>query len=342
MAAIEDIGVDLGSSNVLIYARDKGIVLNEPAVLAVDHDTQSVIAIGMEAYKMMGREPSNIEVVRPLRSGAIRDNNMLGLMLNHFVVMVIGKRVFSRPRAVLSISSMTNELERRQLLMGMLEAGARRTQILARPLAAAVGSGLKIMPPIGHMIIDIGGANSHVAAIASGQMMAESTDICGGDAFTEAIIRYVRKEFNLMIGDRTAEEIKMQVGTAYITNENKDNSMEVRGRDLLSGLPKTIEITSEQIWTALQEPVDSVIDAVRKVLEITPPELAADIVNNGIVMTGGGSLLDGLDIILSKQTNLPVHIAEDPICCVARGTGKALHEMSALQKNRIAGTKRVL
>lgn len=326
MAAIEDIGVDLGSSNVLIYARDKGIVLNEPAVLAVDHDTQSVIAIGMEAYKMMGREPSNIEVVRPLRSGAIRDNNMLGLMLNHFVVMVIGKRVFSRPRAVLSISSMTNELERRQLLMGMLEAGARRTQILARPLAAAVGSGLKIMPPIGHMIIDIGGANSHVAAIASGQMMAESTDICGGDAFTEAIVRYVRFKHNLLIGFRTAEDIKCAIGTVRNLGDT-DLALPIAGRNLVSGLPKQIDITRNEVTEAMEDSMRAMLEGIRGVIERLPPELANDVFDNGIMLTGGGAQLKGLQEVISEDIKVRCYTAEDPQHSVAAGCGYVLERM---------------
>lgn len=326
MAAIEDIGVDLGSSNVLIYARDKGIVLNEPAVLAVDHDTQSVIAIGMEAYKMMGREPSNIEVVRPLRSGAIRDNNMLGLMLNHFVVMVIGKRVFSRPRAVLSISSMTNELERRQLLMGMLEAGARRTQILARPLAAAVGSGLKIMPPIGHMIIDIGGANSHVAAIASGQMMAESTDICGGDAFTEAIVRYVRLKHNLLIGFRTAEDIKCAIGTVRNLGDT-DLALPIAGRNLVSGLPKQIDITRNEVTEAMEDSMRAMLEGIRGVIERLPPELANDVFDNGIMLTGGGAQLKGLQEVISEDIKVRCYTAEDPQHSVAAGCGYVLERM---------------
>lgn len=326
MAAIEDIGVDLGSSNVLIYARDKGIVLNEPAVLAVDHDTQTVIAIGMEAYKMMGREPSNIEVVRPLRSGAIRDNNMLGLMLNHFVVMVIGKRVFSRPRAVLSISSMTNELERRQLLMGMLEAGARRTQILARPLAAAVGSGLKIMPPIGHMIIDIGGANSHVAAIASGQMMAESTDICGGDAFTEAIVRYVRLKHNLLIGFRTAEDIKCAIGTVRNLGDT-DLALPIAGRNLVSGLPKQIDITRNEVTEAMEDSMRAMLEGIRGVIERLPPELANDVFDNGIMLTGGGAQLKGLQEVISEDIKVRCYTAEDPQHSVAAGCGYVLERM---------------
>lgn len=324
--AIENIGIDLGSSNVLIYGCGKGVVLNEPAVLAVDHDSRSVIAIGMEAYKMMGREPGNIEVVRPLQYGAIRDFDMLGIMLNHFVVMVVGKRVFSRPRAVLSISSMVNELEKRQLLLGMLEAGARRTQILPRPLAAAVGSGLKVMPPVGHLVIDIGGANSHVAVIASGQIMAESTDICGGDAFTEAIIRYVRLKHNLLIGFRTAEDIKCAIGTVRDLGES-DLSLPVAGRNLVSGLPKQIDLSRNEVTEAMEESMRTMLEGIRGVIEKLPPELANDVFDNGIMLTGGGAMLKGLQEVISEDIKVRCFTAEDPQRCVAAGCGYVLERM---------------
>ncbi|HBQ85219.1 MAG TPA: rod shape-determining protein [Syntrophomonas sp.] len=338
----EDIGIDLGTASVIVFKKGKGILLHEPSVVAIDRNTNNVIAVGEEARQMLGRTPGYISAVRPLREGVIADYDTTEKMLSYFIRKIIGRKWFFKPRVIVCIPTGATDVEERAVKQATMSSGARRAFLIEEPLAAALGAGINIAEATGNMVVDIGGGTSDIAVLSLGGIVCNTSLRVGGDKFDEAIIRYVRKEFNLMIGDRTAEEIKMQVGTAYITNENKDNSMEVRGRDLLSGLPKTIEITSEQIWTALQEPVDSVIDAVRKVLEITPPELAADIVNNGIVMTGGGSLLDGLDIILSKQTNLPVHIAEDPICCVARGTGKALHEMSALQKNRIAGTKRVL
>jgi rod shape-determining protein MreB len=239
---------------------------------------------------------------------------------------VIGKRVFSRPRAVLSISSMTNELERRQLLMGMLEAGARRTQILARPLAAAVGSGLKIMPPIGHMIIDIGGANSHVAAIASGQMMAESTDICGGDAFTEAIVRYVRLKHNLLIGFRTAEDIKCAIGTVRNLGDT-DLALPIAGRNLVSGLPKQIDITRNEVTEAMEDSMRAMLEGIRGVIERLPPELANDVFNNGIMLTGGGAQLKGLQEVISEDIKVRCYTAEDPQHSVAAGCGYVLERM---------------
>lgn len=326
MAAIEDIGIDLGSSNILVYARGKGIVLNEPSVLAVDHESRSVIAIGIEAYKMMGREPNNIEVVRPLQSGAIRDFDMLGIMLNHFVVMVIGKRVFSRPRAVLSISSTANELEKRQLILGMLEAGVRRTQLLSRPLAAAVGSGINVMPHVGHMIIDIGGANSHVAAIASGEIMTENTEIVGGDAFSDAIIRYVRLKHNLLIGTRTAEDIKCAIGTARNFGD-ADISLPIAGRNLVSGLPKQIDITRNEVTEAMEDPMRTMLEGIRGVIERLPPELANDVFDNGIMLTGGGAMLKGLQEVISDDIKLPCFTADDPQQCVAAGCGYVLERM---------------
>ncbi len=329
MAAIEDIGIDLGSSNVLIYARGKGIVLNEPSMLAIDHDTRSVIAIGMEAYKMMGREPGNIEVVRPLQSGAIRDFDMLGIMLSHFVTMVVGKRVFSRSRAVLSISSVANELEKRQLILGMLEAGTRRTQLLQRPMAAAVGAGLQVMPHVGHMVIDIGGSNSHVAAIASGEIMTESTEIVGGDAFTEAIIKYVRLKHNLLIGFRTAEDIKCAIGTVRDLGET-DLSLPIAGRNLVSGLPKQIDLSRAEVTEAMEDPLRAMLEGIRGVIEHLPPELANDVFDNGIMLTGGGALLKGLQEVISEDIKVQCRTADQPQDCVAAGCGYVLERMGEL------------
>lgn len=338
----EDIGIDLGTASVIVFKKGKGIALHEPSVVAIDRNTNNIIAVGEEARQMLGRTPGYISAVRPLREGVIADYDTTEKMLSYFIRKIIGRKWFFKPRVIVCIPTGATDVEERAVRQATLSSGARRAFLIEEPLAAALGAGLNIAEATGNMVVDIGGGTSDIAVLSLGGIVCNTSLRVGGDKFDEAIIRYVRKEFNLMIGDRTAEEIKIQVGTAYVTDENKDNAMEVRGRDLLTGLPKTVAITSAQSWIALQEPVEAVIDAVKKVLEITPPELAADIVNNGIVMTGGGSLLDGLDILLSKQTNLPVHIAEDPICCVARGTGKALQEMSSLQKNRVEGTKRVL
>lgn len=338
----EDIGIDLGTASVIVFKKGKGIVLHEPSVVAIDRNTNNIIAVGEEARQMLGRTPGYISAVRPLREGVIADYDTTEKMLSYFIRKIIGRKWFFKPRVIVCIPTGATDVEERAVRQATLSSGARRAFLIEEPLAAALGAGLNISEATGNMVVDIGGGTSDIAVLSLGGIVCNTSLRVGGDKFDEAIIRFVRKEFNLMIGDRTAEEIKMRVGTAYVTDQNHGNSMEVRGRDLLTGLPKTIEITSAQSWSALQEPVEAVIDAVKKVLEITPPELAADIVNNGIVMTGGGSLLDGLDILLSKQTNLPVHIAEDSICCVARGTGKALHEMSSLQKNRVGGTRRVL
>ncbi|MDO5022166.1 MAG: rod shape-determining protein [Eubacteriales bacterium] len=323
MANIEDIGIDLGSSNVLIYAKDRGIVLNEPAMLAVDHDAGNVIAIGTDARKMLGREPNHIEVVRPLQSAVIRDFDMLSIMLNHFVGLVIGRRLFSRPRAVLSISCVANELEKRQLVLGMLEAGTRRTTLLPRPMAAAIGYGINIAPHVGHMVIDIGGANAHAAAIASGEIMSESTDITGGDAFTEAIIRYIRVKYNLLIGFDTAEDIKCSMGSLTDLGDS-EVSFPLAGRSLVSGLPKQIAVKAAEIKEAMEEPKQSFINSLITFIERLPAQLANDVFDNGITVTGGGANLKGLRRIMEESLNARCIIADHPQETVAVGCGYVL------------------
>lgn len=338
----EDIGIDLGTASVLVFKKGKGIVLHEPSVVAYDKDKNKVIAVGEEARRMIGRTPGHIVAVRPLKEGVIADYDMTEKMLTHFMRKVIGKRMFFKPRVIVCIPTGATDVEERAVRQATLSSGARQAFIIEEPLAAALGAGINISEATGNMVVDIGGGTSDIAVLSLGGIVCNTSLRVGGDKFDEAIIRYVRKEYNLMIGDRTAEEIKFRVGTAYVTDENRHKSMEIRGRDLLTGLPKTVTMTAEQSWIALQEPVQAVIEGVKTVLEITPPELAADIVNNGIVMTGGGSLLDGLDILLSKETNLPVHIADDAISCVAKGTGKALHEMFLISRTRNRGPKKVL
>lgn len=323
MASVEDIGIDLGSSNVLIYARRKGIVLNEPAVLAVDFDSRNVIAIGLEAYKMLGREPNNIEVVRPLQKGAIQDFQLLRILLNHFVIRVIGKRLFSRPRAIMSVSSSANEIEKRQLIMGMFEAGARRTQLLERPLAAALGAGVQINEHYGRMVADIGGATTDIAVIANGEMMARSVLDAGGDMFTDAIIRYVRLKHNLLIGFRTAEDIKCSLGTVFPVGE-ASVSLPIAGRNLVSGLPKQMEITREEITEAMEEPLRQLIEGIHSVIERVPPELANDVFENGILLTGGGALMKGLEEVISEEMQIRCMTADRPQECIALGCGYAL------------------
>lgn len=338
----EDIGIDLGTASVLVFKKSKGIVLNEPSVVAIDRNTDRVIAVGEEARQMLGRTPGHIVAIRPLKEGVIADYDTTEKMLTYFIRKVLGKRMFFKPRVIVCIPTGATDVEERAVRQATLSSGARQAFIIEEPLAAALGAGINISGATGNMVVDIGGGTSDIAVLSLGGIVCNTSLRIGGDKFDEAIIRYVRREYNLMIGDRTAEELKIQVGTAWVTDQNRDRVMEIRGRDLLTGLPKTVKISSHESWLAMQEPLAAVIEGVKKVLEITPPELAADIVNNGIVMTGGGSLLDGLDILLSKETNLPVHIADDPVSCVAIGTGKALHEMHTLNRIRGKAARRIM
>ena len=334
----EDIGIDLGTASVLVYRKNKGIVLHEPSVVAMDKNSNKIIAVGEEARRMLGRTPGNIVAVRPLKEGVIADYEMTEKMLTHFLKKVVGNKWFFKPRVVVCIPTGATEVEERAVRQATLSSGADKAFIIEEPVAAALGAGINISEATGNMVVDIGGGTSDIAVLSLGGIVCNASLRIGGDKFDEAIIRYVRREYNLMIGDRTAENLKINVGCAYITEENVDRSMDIRGRDLLTGLPKTVNITAEESLIAMEETVESLIDGVKKVLEVTPPELAADIVNNGIVMTGGGSLLYGLDILLSIKTNLPVHIADEAISCVAKGTGKALHAMKVL--SRVAGAGR--
>lgn len=338
----EDIGIDLGTASVLVFKKGKGIVLHEPSVVAIDKSTNRVIAVGEEARQMLGRTPGHITAIRPLKEGVIADYDTTEKMLTYFVRKIMGRRLFFKPRVIVCIPTGATDVEERAVRQATLSSGARQAFIIEEPIAAALGAGINISGATGHMVVDIGGGTSDIAVLSLGGAVCNASLRIGGDKFDEAIIRFVRREFNLMIGERSAEEIKIQIGTAWVTDANRNNSMEVRGRDLLTGLPKTVTMTSEEAWEALQEPVTGVVEGVKKVLEVTPPELAADIVNNGIVMTGGGSLLNGLDTILSQETNLPVHIADDAICCVARGTGKALDQMKILSHTQNRGPRRVL
>lgn len=337
----EDIGIDLGTASVLVFKKGKGIVLHEPSVVAIDKSTNKVIAVGEEARQMLGRTPGHIVAIRPLKEGVIADYDTTEKMLTYFVRKIMGRKMFFKPRVIVCIPTGATDVEERAVRQATLASGARQAFIIEEPIAAALGAGINISSATGNMVVDIGGGTSDIAVLSLGGAVCNTSLRIGGDKFDEAIIRFVRREYNLMIGERSAEEIKIRIGTAWVTEANRNNSMEVRGRDLLTGLPKTITMTSQEAWEALQEPVLGVIEGVKKVLEVTPPELAADIVNNGIVMTGGGSLLNGLDTIISKETNLPVHIADDAICCVARGTGKALTQMKILSRTQ-RGPRRVL
>lgn len=336
-----DIGVDLGTANVLVYIKGKGVVLREPSVVAIDRDSNKVLAIGEEARKMLGRTPGNIVAIRPLREGVIADYDTTESMLRHFIEKVAGRSFIFKPRIMVCIPSGVTTVEKRAVLEAAVQAGARKTYLIEEPLAAALGAGLDISEPYGAMVVDIGGGTTDVAVISLGGIVASESLRIGGDKFDDAIVRYVKKEYNMMIGERTAEEIKMNIGTAI--RGRREGSMEVRGRDLLSGLPKTVRMSAVETGEALNEPVEAIVQCVKAVLEITPPELAADIMDRGIVMTGGGALLYALDELIQKATGIPTYLAEDPLSCVALGTGKALESienledsLSTLKSNSIA------
>lgn len=320
-----DIGIDLGTANVLVYIKGKGIVLREPSVVAVDKDTNQVLAIGEEARRMIGRTPGNIVAIRPLREGVIADYDITESMLRHFIEKVVGRSFVFRPRIMICIPSGVTMVEQRAVQEAAEQAGARHTQLIEEPLAAALGAGLDISEPCGSMVVDIGGGTTDIAVISLGGIVTSASLRLGGDKFDSSIISYIKREFNMMIGERTAEDIKINIGAAFADARTGD--MDVRGRDMLSGLPKTINITVNQVAEALHEPVTNIVECVKKVLEETPPELSADIMDRGIVLTGGGAMLYGLDELIRRETEIPTAIADDPLSCVALGTGKALDGM---------------
>ena len=322
MAALRtDMGIDLGTASILVYARGKGIVLNEPSVVAIDQNTNKFLAVGEEARKMLGRTPGNIIAIRPLRDGVISDYDVTEKMLKYFIQKAIG-RSFFKPRIIVCVPSGVTEVEKRAVLEASIQAGSRKTYLIEEPIAAAIGAGLDITQPNGNMIIDIGGGTTDVAVISLGGIVVSRSLRIAGDDCDDAISRYIRKKHNMMIGERSAEGLKINIGTAY--KRDKELFMDVRGRNLVTGLPKTIKISSTEMLEALEEPIASIIEAVHSVLERTPPELAADIGNTGIVMTGGGALLYGLDKLIQEKTGIPTKLADNPIECVAIGTGKAL------------------
>jgi len=322
-----DIGVDLGTANTLVCVRGEGVVLSEPSVVAVERGTKRIMSVGLEAKRMLGRTPDGIEAVRPLKDGVIADVDVTELMLRHFLKQVMSKRIFRiKPRVVVGVPSGITELERRAVRSSAQAAGANEVYMVAEPMAAAIGVGLPIETPRGNMVIDIGGGTTEIAVIALSGIVADTSIRIGGDELDTSIVTFLRKNYNLLIGEPTAEAIKMQVGSA-IAIEN-EREMEVKGRDLLSGIPKMVVIHSEEIRECLQEPLRSIVEAVRSALEITPPELASDIVDFGIVMTGGGALIRGLDKLIELETNLPIHVDEEPMTCVVRGSGRILENFS--------------
>ena len=325
-----DIGIDLGTASVLVYVKGKGIVLQEPSVVAIDTSTNKVLAVGEEAQKMLGRTPGNIVAIRPLKDGVISDYDVTEKMLKYFINKVCGKFIFA-PRIMICIPSQVTEVEKRAVIDATMEAGARDVFLIEEPIAAAIGAGIEISQPNGSMVVDIGGGTSDVAVISLGGIVVSTSIKIAGDKFDEAIVKYMRKKHSILIGERTAEEIKINIGSAF--PRDTEVTMDVRGRNLVSGLPETIKVSSEETLEALRESVAQIADAVHYVLEKTPPELSADISDKGILMTGGGSLLWGLDKLIAKRTGISVYIADDAISCVAKGTGEALNSIKVLQRS---------
>ncbi len=328
-----DIGIDLGTANTLVYVKDRGIVLREPSVVAIQEGTKRVLAVGEEAKRMLGRTPGNIVAIRPMKAGVIADFEITEAMLRYFIKKIHNRRKMVRPRIIIAVPSDITEVEKRAVKDSATHAGAREVFLIEEPMAAAIGVGLPVQEPAGNMVVDIGGGTTEVALISLAGLVFSRTVRVGGDEMDECIVQYMKRVYNLMIGERTAEEIKMTMGSAYPTGE--DTSVEIKGRDLVAGLPKTLTITSEEIREALQEPVSSIIDAVRVTLERCPPELSADLVDRGLVLAGGGALLRGIDKLIAEQTGLPVHVADDPLSAVAEGTGVVLNELNFLRRSVI-------
>ena len=325
----KDIGIDLGTANTLVYMKGKGIIIREPSVVAVDTKTDKVKCVGQEAKDVIGRTPGSIVTVRPLKDGVIADYDVTTSMLTEFIHKAIGKGFFSRPRVVICIPSGVTAVERRAVRDAAEQAGAKRVSIIEEPMAAAIGAGLPVAEPQGSMVVDIGGGTSEVAVISLGGIVASKSVRVGGDEFDASIINFIKKKYNLLIGERTAENIKIEIGSACPL-EDGELSMEIKGRNLLNGLPENITITSDQIRSALEDPLSQVLDAIRLTLERTPPELSADIIDQGITLTGGGALLRGLDKLIHDETGMPVKIAENPLDCVATGAGMVLDNIDTL------------
>jgi len=323
---VNDIAVDLGTANTLVYVKGEGIVLNEPSVVAIEKGTGRIMAIGLEAKRMLGRTPEAIEAVRPLKDGVIADVDITEMMLRHFLKQVTAKRIFRiKPRVVVGVPSGITELERRAVRSSAMSASAKSVYMVAEPMAAAIGVGLPVETPTGNMVIDIGGGTTEIAVIALAGIVSNTSIRVGGDEFDSAIVTFLRKNYNLLIGEPTAEAIKIQIGSAFEMGEERE--MDVKGRDLVSGIPKTVHVHSQEIRECIQEPIQAVVEAVRRALEITPPELSSDIVDRGIVMTGGGALIRGMDRLIQHETNLPIHVDEEPLSCVVRGVGRILDDL---------------
>ncbi len=327
----KDIGIDLGTANVLIYIKGQGIVLNEPSVVAIDNETKKVLAVGEYAREMLGRTPGDILAIRPMKDGVIADFEVTELMLNEFIKKINGKKMFSKPRILICCPSNITQVEKNAIKDAAERTGARKVYIEEEPKVAAIGAGMDISKPGGNMVIDIGGGTTDIAVLSLGGIVTSESIKIAGNVFDQDIIKYIKDKYKLLIGDRTAEDIKINIGTVY--NENKKNEkMQVRGRDLVTGLPHMITISSKEIEEALRESIYIIIQKAKSVLEQTPPELSSDIINKGIIITGGGALIDGFDKLLSAELNVPVYVAESPLTCVAEGTGILLDHIDLLEK----------
>lgn len=325
-----DIGIDLGTANTLVYVKERGIVLQEPSVVAIQSGSNRVLAVGSEAKRMLGRTPGSIIAVRPMKSGVIADFEITEAMLRYFIHKVHDRKKLVRPRVIVAVPSGITEVEKRAVKDSATHAGAREVYLIEEPMAAAIGVGLPVQEPAGNMIVDIGGGTTEVALISLAGVVFSRSVRVGGDEMDEAIVQYMKRVYNLAIGERTAEEIKISIGSAHGWDE--EVTMEVKGRDLVAGLPKTLTVTSEEIREALAEPVSTIVDTIRITLERCPAELSADLVDRGLIIAGGGALLHGLDKLVAEETGLPVHVADDPLSAVAEGTGVVLHELNFLRK----------
>jgi rod shape-determining protein MreB len=328
-----DLAIDLGTANTLVYLKGKGIVMDEPSVVAVNKDSNKVLAVGREAKSMLGRTPGSIVAIRPMRDGVIANFEVTEAMLRYFIHKVHNRKALVRPRIIISVPSGITQVEKRAVRDSAQSAGAREVYLVEEPMAAAIGAGLPIQEPSGNMIVDIGGGTTEVAVISLSGIVYSKSIRVGGDEMDEAIVHYVKRKYNLLIGERTAELIKTQIGSAFPMEEKQ--TYEAKGRDLVAGIPKTLTISDEEVREAILEPVTTIIDTIKIALERTPPELAADIVDRGIVLAGGGSLLKGLDVLIREETELPIAIAEDPLTAVVRGTGKVLDELDLLKQIQI-------
>ena len=327
-----DMGIDLGTASVLVYVKGQGIILREPSVVAIEKDTRRVLAIGTEAKRMLGKTPSNIIAVRPLRNGVIADFEVTERMIRYFIKKVHNRRSLLHPRIVIGVPSGITEVERRAVRESAEQAGAREVYLIEEPMAAAIGANIPIQEPEGNMIVDVGGGTTEVAVTSMGGMVVSKSIDVAGDEMDEAVVLYFRRKYNLLIGENTAEDVKIRIGSVFPLAE--ETSLEVKGRDQVTGLPKTVSITSEEVRAALAEPMRAIIEVIRNALEETPAELSADLVDRGIVLAGGGSLLRGFPELITQETELPANLAEDPLTCVVRGTGKYLEELDHMHSSR--------